>query len=99
MVAEVSQIFLWNTNVLPKLVSCEEHCRRDKPITVLLQCISDVSAINPLVAFYDINRGKREVEFFYFVPDTTRDCLMLIENVYCHELKTNTLNSYTKNML
>jgi hypothetical protein len=44
-----------------------------KPIAVLLQSISDVSAINPLVAFYDIYGGKREVLFFYFVPDTTRD--------------------------
>jgi hypothetical protein len=44
-----------------------------KPIAVLLQSISGVSAINPLVAFYDIHGGKREVLFFYFVPDTTRD--------------------------
>jgi hypothetical protein len=45
-----------------------------KPITILLQSISSVSAINPLVAFYDIHGGKREVLLFYFVPDTTRDC-------------------------
>jgi hypothetical protein len=38
-----------------------------------LQYISGVSAINPLVAFYDIRGGKREVLFFCFVPDTTRD--------------------------
>jgi hypothetical protein len=44
-----------------------------KPIAVLLQYVSDVSAINPLVAFYDIHGGKREVLFFYSVPDTTRD--------------------------
>jgi hypothetical protein len=44
-----------------------------KPIAVLLQSISGVSAINPLVAFYDIHGGKREVLFFYFVPDTTRE--------------------------
>jgi hypothetical protein len=44
-----------------------------KPIAVLLQSISGVIAINPLVAFYDIHVGKREVLFFYFVPDTTRD--------------------------
>jgi hypothetical protein len=44
-----------------------------KPIAVLLQSISGLSAINPLVAFYDIHGGKREVLFFYFVPDTTRD--------------------------
>jgi hypothetical protein len=41
-----------------------------KPIAVLLQSISGVSAINPLVAFYDIHGGKREVLFFYFVSDT-----------------------------
>jgi hypothetical protein len=43
-----------------------------KPIAVLLQSISGVSAINPLVV-YDIHGGKIEVLFFYFVPDTTRD--------------------------
>jgi hypothetical protein len=44
-----------------------------KPIAVLLQLISGVSTINPLVAFYDIHEGNKEVLFFYFVPDTTRD--------------------------
>jgi hypothetical protein len=44
-----------------------------KHIAVLLQSISVVSAIIPLVAFYDIHGGKKEVLFFYFVPDTTRD--------------------------
>jgi hypothetical protein len=44
-----------------------------KPIAVLLQSFSGVTAINPLVAFYDIHGGKREVLFFYYVPDTTRD--------------------------
>jgi hypothetical protein len=29
-VAEVTQIFLRDTHVLPKLVSYEEHCRRDR---------------------------------------------------------------------
>jgi hypothetical protein len=42
-------------------------------IAALLQSISGVSAMNPLVAFYDIYGRKREVPFFYFVPDTTRD--------------------------
>jgi hypothetical protein len=46
-----------------------------KPIAALLQSISGVIVINPLVAFYDIHRGKREVLFFYFVPDTTREIL------------------------
>jgi hypothetical protein len=44
-----------------------------KSIAVLLQLTSGVSAINPLVTFYDIHGGKREVLLFYFVPDTTRD--------------------------
>jgi hypothetical protein len=56
-----------------------------KPIAVLLQSISVVSAINHLVAFYDIYGRKREVLFFYFVPDTnrdtTRDYLVTVENV------------------
>jgi hypothetical protein len=41
-VAEVSQVFLRYTHVLPKLISYEEHWR--KPIAVLLQSISDMSA-------------------------------------------------------
>jgi hypothetical protein len=44
-----------------------------KPIAVFLQSILGVSAINPLIAFYDIHGGKREVLSFYFVPDTTRE--------------------------
>jgi hypothetical protein len=46
---------------------------RGKSIAVLSQFISGVSAINPLVAFYDIYGRKREVLCFYSVPDTTRD--------------------------
>jgi hypothetical protein len=34
-----------------------------KPVDVLLQSISGVGAINPLVVFYDIHGGKREVFF------------------------------------
>jgi hypothetical protein len=51
-----------------------------KPIAVLLQSISGISAMNPLVPFYDIHGGKREVLFFYLVPDTTRDDLILCIN-------------------
>jgi hypothetical protein len=29
-VAEVSQIFFRDTHILPKLISYEEHCRRDR---------------------------------------------------------------------
>jgi hypothetical protein len=49
-----------------------------KPIAVLLWSISGVSAINPLVAFYDIHGGKRKMLFFYFVLDTTRDLHIII---------------------
>jgi hypothetical protein len=49
-----------------------------KQIAVLLQSIPGVSAINPLVAFYDIHGGKIEMLFFYFVPDTTRDLYIMI---------------------
>jgi hypothetical protein len=49
-----------------------------KPIAVLLQPISGASAINPLVAFYDIYGAKREVLLFYFVPNTTRNNIINI---------------------
>jgi hypothetical protein len=52
-----------------------------KPIAVLSQSISGVSAINPLVAFYDIHGGRIVVLFFYFVPDTTRDRLYIKNNI------------------
>jgi hypothetical protein len=48
-----------------------------KPIAALLQSILGVSAINLLVAFYDIHGGKREVLFFYFDPNTIRDLRIL----------------------
>jgi hypothetical protein len=48
-----------------------------KSIAVLLQSNSGVNAINPLVAFYDILGRKREVLFFYFVPDYTRDIVII----------------------
>jgi hypothetical protein len=44
-----------------------------KPIVGLLQSISGISAINPLVAIYDIHKEERGMLFFYFVADTTRD--------------------------
>jgi hypothetical protein len=50
-----------------------------KPAAVLLQSISGVCAINPLVAFYDIYGKKREV-LFLFCPGhhtnkTGLDCI------------------------
>jgi hypothetical protein len=73
-VAEASQIFLRDAHVLPKLLRYAHTAdvTVNKPIAVWSQYISGVNAINPLVAFYDIHGRKREVLFFYFVPDTTR---------------------------
>jgi hypothetical protein len=51
---------------------------RGKPIAVLSQSISGVNAINLLVAFYDIHRGKRELLFFYFDPGTTQNHILLL---------------------
>jgi hypothetical protein len=45
----------------------------DKPIVVRSQSISDVSAVDPLVALYNIHGRKEDVLFFCDVPDTTRD--------------------------
>jgi hypothetical protein len=42
-----------------------------KPIAVRSQSISDVIAVNPLVAFYDIHGRKKRC--YSFVLDTTRD--------------------------
>jgi hypothetical protein len=42
------------------------------PIAALLQSISGVSAINPLVAFYDIHGGKREVPYNMFFKLSVR---------------------------
>jgi hypothetical protein len=51
-----------------------------KPIAVGSQSISGVNAINPLVAFYDIHGRKRDVLFFYFVPDTTRFAISIYQS-------------------
>jgi hypothetical protein len=52
-----------------------------KPIAVRSQSISDVSTVNPFVAFYDIHGRKTEV-FFYFVPDTKRDVFLYFEHYH-----------------
>jgi hypothetical protein len=44
----------------------------DKAIAIQSQFISSVSAVDPLVAFYYIPGKKRELVFFYSVPDTPR---------------------------
>jgi hypothetical protein len=64
-----------------------------KPIAVLLQSISGVSAINPLVAFYDIYGGKR-VLFLYYVQDTTRETLFYtIKRFFLYEIEQPSLET------
>jgi hypothetical protein len=57
-----------------------------KPIVVLLQFISSVSPISPLVALYDIHVGKRDVLLFYFVPDATRDPTLYFLTLHFYKL-------------
>jgi hypothetical protein len=51
-----------------------------KLIAVWSQSISGVNAVN--YAFYDIHRRKREVLYFYFVSDTTRDSRDSLEIIF-----------------
>jgi hypothetical protein len=60
-----------------------------KPIAVFLQSISDVSAINLLVGFYDIHGGHREVLFSYFATDTTPDTIF---HTFFHGCRKRRLN-------
>jgi hypothetical protein len=51
-----------------------------KPIAVLLQSISGLSAINPLVAFYDIHGGKERCYSFILsrTPHETYVVLLIL---------------------
>jgi hypothetical protein len=51
-------------------------------IAIWSQSISGVNAVIPLIAFYDIHGRKREVVFFYSVPDTTRDYNDIVYTLY-----------------
>jgi hypothetical protein len=75
-VAEVSQIFLDTPTFYQNYLATKNiaDVTGGKPIVDWSQSISGVSAINPLVAFYDIHGRQREVLLFYFVY-TTRDCV------------------------
>jgi hypothetical protein len=55
-----------------------------KLIAVLMQSISGVSAINPLVAVYDVHGGKGEVLFFVLsrTPHETYN-IRIIKNQHC----------------
>jgi hypothetical protein len=71
-VAETSQIFLRDT---PTFYQNDLAMKNTADVTYLTW-----NADNPLVAFYDIHGRKREVLFFSFVPDTTRDTSEQLHN-------------------
>jgi hypothetical protein len=75
-VAEASQILLCDPRFI---MTNTADVTGGKPIAVWLQSTWGVSAVNPLVVFYDIHGRKREVLFFYFVPDTTRDLYKILK--------------------
>jgi hypothetical protein len=62
-VAEASQISLQDANVLQKILSYEEYCRRG--VVSPSQSTSGVCAINPLAAFHDIHGRKSPHETNY----------------------------------
>jgi hypothetical protein len=52
-----------------------------KPVAIWLQSISGVSAINLLVAFYDIHGEKREVYYFFILSRTPHETNIIIINI------------------
>jgi hypothetical protein len=68
---EASQIFLWNAYVLLKWFSYHAIAHH-RLITVHLRFLG-VSAVNRLVAFYNIHRRKGELKVFWFILDFTQD--------------------------
>jgi hypothetical protein len=87
MVAEASQILLRDAHVLPKL---------------FMRNTADVPGGKPITTDRDILGRKREILFFYFVPDTTRDYFFIINiskiNFSCIDIVLNnnlpTTNGY-----
>jgi hypothetical protein len=59
-----------------------------KPIAVLLQSIAGVSAINPLVAFYDIHGRKKRGAILLFCPGhhTRRSLRVYDKSLYRYKL-------------
>jgi hypothetical protein len=49
-----------------------------KPIAILLQSIAGVSAINSLVAFYDIHGGKRGAILLFCPGHHTKTGLLVV---------------------
>jgi hypothetical protein len=67
-VAEASQIFLRDAHILPKYCGRDKWSAYRRLIAVYLRVgLLGVSAVNPLVAFYDIHGRKREPRCCSFI--------------------------------
>jgi hypothetical protein len=98
-VAEISEIHR-DTHILPNDLTTRNTTAvaGGKPIDVRLQSISSVSAVNPLVAFYDIH-GRKGVGLFYsFVRYITRDNL-INKTIYLQIWKTLLVSFYEEKVL
>jgi hypothetical protein len=49
--------------------------RNTEKVFCLMAVISGVSAVNPLVVFYNMHGRIGEVLFFWSIPDSTRDTI------------------------
>jgi hypothetical protein len=74
-VAEAPKVLLRDTPVFQNHLAMRKttDVTNGKPIAVWSQSISNVNAVGPLVAFYDISRKKGKVLFHTSVLNTTWD--------------------------
>jgi hypothetical protein len=76
-VAEASQILLRDAHVLPKLLSCEGYCGRDKwSIAVWSRSSSGVSAVNP--SLFMTSMEVRERCYPFILSRTLHETTILI---------------------
>jgi hypothetical protein len=84
-VPEISQIFLRDSLQNDSAMRNTTDVTGGKPIAVWLQSISDVSAVNSLVVFYDIHGRKRKgaTLFVLFCPGHHARYICVHKYVYC----------------
>jgi hypothetical protein len=72
---------------------------RGKSIAVWSQTISGVNAINPLVAFYDIHRRKREVLLFILSRTNNDISQEVLKIIQLEVIEILSPNSYSKDTI
>jgi hypothetical protein len=71
---KINIIYIYHSRFIPEeIAETSQIFLGDTDIYRLIAVHLGVSAVNPLVAFYDIRGRKGEVLFFCSVPDTIRD--------------------------